>query len=347
MKLSVIVPTSGNVLRVKETIQSFLKQKLDNFDIEINIIENCSKDQQSKELQNYFLSLPKNFKYFLDERPGSSEARNRAVQNTNADVVAFIDDDVQISDTWIDTVYKSFKENETLVFLGGTNLPNFTSDIPEWYHEFVDKKNDHWECHYLSLLEFKEDVNHINPKYIWGLNSAIIRKKFIELGGYNPDRHSYKLSDKNILRWAGDGDMSLADQVRKNNLHSMYKKDMLVYHLCNEERLSEKYFLDRSYMQGIISSYTLTRNIDYQNQIRLKSIFKFRLKQKIKAILIEFSLFKSKKIKILKKRMLNEYCKGFEFHQKEILNDKNLLKWIKRENYWDCDIRDEINYYHS
>ena len=62
------------------------------------------------------------------------------MQNTNADVVAFIDDDVQISDTWIDTVYKSFKENETLVFLGGTNLPNFTSDIPEWYYEFVDKK---------------------------------------------------------------------------------------------------------------------------------------------------------------------------------------------------------------
>ena len=97
MKLSVIVPTSGNVLRVKETIKSFLKQKLDNFDIDINIIENCSKDKKSKELQNYFLSLPKNFKYFLDERPGSSEARNRAVQNTNADVVAFIDDDVQIS----------------------------------------------------------------------------------------------------------------------------------------------------------------------------------------------------------------------------------------------------------
>ena len=78
MKLSVMVPTSGNVLRVKETIKSFLKQKLDNFDIDINIIENCSKDQQSKELQNYFLST-KNFKYFLDERPGSL-ARNRAVK---------------------------------------------------------------------------------------------------------------------------------------------------------------------------------------------------------------------------------------------------------------------------
>ena len=43
--------------------------------------------------------------------------------------------------------------------------------------------------------------------------------------------------------------------------------------------------------------------------------------------------------------MLNEYCKGFEFHQKEILNTK-IYKWIK-ENYWDCDIRDEISYYHS
>ena len=62
----------------------------------------------------------------------------------------------------------------------------------------------------------------------------------------------------------------------------MYKKDMLVYHLCNEERLSEKYFLDRSYMQGIINSYTLTRNTDYQNQIRLKH-FQIQIKAENKS----------------------------------------------------------------
>lgn len=343
MKLSVIVPTSGNVLKVKETIISFLKQKLDNFDIDINIIENCSKNKQSKDLQNFFLSLPKKFKYFLDERPGSSEARNKAVQNTDADVVAFIDDDVQLSDTWIDTVYKSYKENKTLVFLGGTNLPNFTCEVPEWYNEFVVKDNDHWECHYLSLLEFKEDQNHIDPKYIWGLNSAIVRKKFIELGGYNPDRHAYNISDKNILRWAGDGDMGLADQVRKNKLHSMYKKDMLVYHLCNQERLTKKYFLDRSYMQGIISSYTITRNLDNHHQIKLIDKLKLKTRKIIKKILIDVNISKSKDIKTFKKNILNEYYRGFSFHQKEILKDKNLLDWIKRENYWNSDIREEIN----
>ena len=53
----------------------------------------------------------------------------------------------------------------------------------------------------------------------------------------------------------------------------------------------------------------------------------------IKKILIDVNISKSKDIKTFKKNILNEYYRGFSFHQKEILKDKNLLDWIKRENY--------------
>jgi glycosyltransferase involved in cell wall biosynthesis len=343
MKLSVITPTSGNVLRVKDTINSFLAQRLDDYNIEINIIENSKKENQSSELKNYFKSLPKCFKYSLDERPGSSEVRNRAVQNTDGDVVAFIDDDVKISDTWIKTVYQSFEERKNLTFLGGTNLPNFTSVVPSWFHEFVKKTKNHWECHFLSLLEFNQDIENIDPKYIWGLNSAIVRKKFIELGGYNPDRHAYNLSEKKILRWAGDGDMGLAKQIKKYNLISMYKKKMLVYHLCNAERLTEKYFLDRSYMEGIINSYTLIRNSKKDiNYTYKKNLIRFSLKMIAKKIINQTKFFKPNMVRELKKNILNAYIEGFKFHQKEALEDKKLINWIKSENYWNRDIRNEI-----
>ena len=343
MKLSVIIPTAGNVLRVKNTIDSFLKQKIDNFNIEINIIENSKKNDQSNKLQEYFKNLPKKFKYSLDERPSSSEVRNRAAMKSNADLLAFIDDDVIISDKWIETVFKSFEKDSELVFLGGPNLPNFTTDTPEWFEEFISKFKDHWECHYLSLLEFKEDKEYIDPKFIWGLNSIILREKFIELGGYNPDRHAYELSEKKILRWAGDGDMGLADQIKKKNYKSSYKRDLLVYHLCDENRLTFDYFINRNYMQGIINSYTLIRNSDtHISKMYHVNLMKIIIRNIFKKIKCRLSPSKSIEIKKMKIKMINEYYKGFKFHHYEAKNDKRLLDWIKRENYWQSDIREEI-----
>ena len=56
--------------------------------------------------------------------------------------------------------------------------------------------------------------------------------------------------------------MGLADQIKKKNYKSSYKRDLLVYHLCDENRLTFDYFINRNYMQGIINSYTLIRNSD-------------------------------------------------------------------------------------
>lgn len=344
MKLSVIIPTAGNVERVIRTIKSFLKNDLKKFNIEIIITENVCLEKKSKELENFFLKLPSEFKYILDERPGSSEARNRAVQKCSGDLVAFIDDDVEISATWIETIFENFKYDKNLVFLGGPSIPRFTCSIPSWFWSmiYIDKK--HWECHYLSILDFNKDQDNIDPKYIWGLNSVILKKYFIELGGYNPDRHSYALSSRSILRWAGDGDMGLANAIRKKKLKCVYRQKALVYHLCNEERLSFKYFQDRSYMQGIIDSYTSIRSTDE------KYLFKFNFLKKIiilinssiKKVYLSFIFFNNSEVKNFKISLIQNYINGWDFHQTEAKKSKDLLNWIKRKNYWDCDIRDEI-----
>lgn len=344
MKLSVIIPTSGNVLKVKNTIISFLKHDLNKYNVEINILENNSKENQSQELKNYVNTLPSQFKYFLDERPGSSEVRNNCALKSNAELLAFIDDDVEISETWFETVFKAFKEDDNLVFLGGPSIPKFTSKIPNWFWGMVYKSENHWECHYLSILSFDNDINNIDPKYIWGLNTVIKRDIFIKHGGYNPDRHAYKLSEKSILRWAGDGDMGLARCIKENKYKTAYRKEALVFHLCDETRLTFEYFANRSFMQGIIDSYTLVRktnrkylNFNYTKQ-NLILLTKFLLKKVYYLSL----LLEKKDLYKLKNILLKNYSDGWFFHQNEIKKSDDLINWVKRTDYWDADIREEI-----
>ncbi|MDP2673069.1 MAG: hypothetical protein Q8O84_04620, partial [Nanoarchaeota archaeon] len=66
--------------------------------------------------------------------------------------------------------------------------------------------------------------------------------------------------------------------------------------------------------------------------INLAQIFLRKMKNKIQE-----SCFgeeeKNIERQVVEKKMRECFQKGFDYHQKEVANDKNLLKWVLKNNY--------------
>jgi hypothetical protein len=54
---------------------------------------------------------------------------------------------------------------------------------------------------------------------------------------------------------------------------------------------------------------------------------------------------KSPELKIIKQRMRSAYNNGYRFHQTEVKNDPQLLKWVLKENYWDYQLPVDLETY--
>lgn len=67
MKLSIIVPTYNHEAYIEECIHGILKQNV-NFEYEVLIGEDCSKDHTAEVLRKLEKSLPSNFKIFYREK---------------------------------------------------------------------------------------------------------------------------------------------------------------------------------------------------------------------------------------------------------------------------------------
>jgi glycosyltransferase involved in cell wall biosynthesis len=69
--------------------------------------------------------------YVRTDIPGASRARNLGWQNATNEIVAFIDDDVRVSESWVDTMRATFKRYPDVTFVTGRIL------IPENQEEAI------------------------------------------------------------------------------------------------------------------------------------------------------------------------------------------------------------------
>lgn len=89
-EVSVIIPTYNSAHYVVEAVESVLAQTYQ--DVEILVIDDGSKDETAQVMKRY----KKQVRYIQQENSGVAVARNRGVQASRGDYIAFLDAD----DTW-------------------------------------------------------------------------------------------------------------------------------------------------------------------------------------------------------------------------------------------------------
>lgn len=115
--LSVIIPVYNDPDGIEQTLRSLVQQE-NASDFEIIVVDNDSTDETPrliKEFAETYSDLV--FAYSETEIQGSYAARNTGIEHASGDLLAFIDADVTVEETWVTAVHERF-QNSKVDYLG-------------------------------------------------------------------------------------------------------------------------------------------------------------------------------------------------------------------------------------
>lgn len=284
--LSVVICTVRKSKEILANIEVLLKS-----DIEIIVVDN------SKEFVLKDFSID-GVRVIHEPNPGLHNTRHRGALEATNEIISFTDDDVVVSEGWVDAVIETFQTTNA-VLVGGKILPVYEVTPPEWINDFRNEFDDGgYSLGQLSLLDFGDELKEISPNHVWGCNYSIKKNVLWECGGFHPD-----LFPAGSQMFMGDGETGLSSKIRDKGYNAYYNPEAIVYHYIPKERLTVDYFCQRLWNQGIFDSFTnLRKSGGIQNEVRF--------------------------------RVFNAYHEGRVFHRKAVAESEELREWILKEEYY-------------
>ena len=129
--LSVAICTHNRAGSLEQVLASFctlLPPK--NFDWQLVVVLNACTDTSAEIVRAFCDRLP--LVVAVEERPGLSRARNRAVGSSKGDFIVFVDDDVRVEPGFLRAYEAAFQKwSEDDVFSGPV-MPTFEPKPPDW-----------------------------------------------------------------------------------------------------------------------------------------------------------------------------------------------------------------------
>lgn len=126
MKFSIIIPVYNAEKTLEKCVNSILKQKDNNVDIQIILVENNSSDK-SLDVCKQLISKDNSIELFPCEKQGVSAARNIGLSHVKGDIVGFCDADDYFEKDTFSLAQKYFK-NDLDILVFGMNIKDINGN---------------------------------------------------------------------------------------------------------------------------------------------------------------------------------------------------------------------------
>lgn len=261
MKVDVICPLYKGKEYIEQLYENIIKQK--NVDInEIHFILSDTFDESENILKNLDVKYSKiNVKDFSHSR-----TREEAINNSKSDIIVLITQDIEITnENWLKNLITPI-ENGKVSATYSRQISKF-NNIEKYTREFNYPEK--------SFIKSRNDIDKMGLKTFFSsdASSAILRKDFVELNGYD---------GKDLPT---NEDMYFSYKLIMNNKKIMYVADSVIYHSHN---FSLKQIYDRYKLTGIFFKENSYLN-EYKANKAGASLATYILKR----------IIKDKKIKLL------------------------------------------------
>ena len=243
MLISIVICTYNRGLSLKRTLDSFFKQEdLSLIQYELLLIDNNSKDHTKELIGEYITQYGNAVKYFLEPNQGVSFAKNKGIEESRGDVIAFTDDDVVIEKGWLINLIGTFKQYKADA-VGGRIIPVYPDGTPEWIKENKDilagpvVAYDRGE----SIISYQTIKPVTEPV---GANMAFKRELFIKFGSFRTD------IGPGTGTIVGEDTEFCTRFIKDPNVNTLYCGKAIIFHPVEKSRMTLKYYLKWKFASG-------------------------------------------------------------------------------------------------
>ncbi|WP_164888480.1 glycosyltransferase family A protein [Methanosarcina sp. MSH10X1] len=177
VKFSVVIPLYNKEPHVKRALKSVISQTIQDFEI---VVVNDGSTDKSADIVKSFSDA--RIRLINQKNAGVSAARNRGINETKSELIAFLDADDEWMPDYLETILR-LREKYPEAGLYATSLKtefidNVLIDKDEKLRELIPDEG-------LILNYFKVNLKDISHKDIFYTSSVTVPKKiFLEIGGF-------------------------------------------------------------------------------------------------------------------------------------------------------------------
>jgi glycosyltransferase involved in cell wall biosynthesis len=229
--VSIIVCTYNRHQLLQDALESIVSNQIDDgVQYEVVVVDKNSTDRTPQVVRSFIERGHSNVRYVFEGRQGLSYARNAGIATARSNIVAFTDDDVQVSENWVATIKHSLDSHPEVDCIGGKVIPSWSSPPPSWL------TSDHWSP--VGLADYGDRPFYVNTshrKCLIGANIAFRKQALERIGKFHP-----------LLQRVQDSIGSMEDHellIRLWNEHGqgLYVPHLVVRSPVAGERLTKRY----------------------------------------------------------------------------------------------------------
>lgn len=242
--ISVIICTYNRDKYIYNVLKSVADNDYPRDRYEIVLVNNNSTDNTESECKRFQTDYPDIcFRYFVETQQGLSYARNCGIQNSNGDLLVYVDDDALVNPEYLQTYADFFVRNAHAVAAGGPIIPEYETQEPSWMSHYTRQLVTG------KLYLGEKEREFPRGSYPGGGNSCYRKSVFDKIGLFNVE-----LGRKgNSLIGAEEKD--LYDKMTTQGMKFFYLPTAILYHLIPEKKLTQDYFDRLTYGIGVSERY--------------------------------------------------------------------------------------------
>ena len=205
--------------------------------VEVVVVDSASRVPSGRIAERFVDRMP-GLRYVYEEHPGLSRARNRGIDETSCELVAFVDDDAAVAPDWAAKLTSAFGDSR-VGCVGGTCRPQFETARPGWLSERL--------LQFAGITRIGSSAREArtSAEYPFGANICFRRDALVQAGGFAEEL------GRSGQRLLSGEESAVIDRLRTLGWLVWLEPGAVVDHTVAAERCSSSYYWRRLWWQGI------------------------------------------------------------------------------------------------
>lgn len=260
---TVLICTYNRAALLADTLDSLALSRVSRVRWHVVVVDNNSTDDTRDIVTSRIGRFPVPLEYLFEARQGKSYALNTGLDATTSAIVIFTDDDVRVSESWVDASCGAILDDPSIDYTGGPVRPIWERSCPEWLDQ---SRSDLWGT--LAILDYGPErfIFEERRRVPLGVNMAVRRSLIDRIGGFDP---ALGRRGASLL---GQEQAEFFCRSRAAGARGLYEPAMGLHHHVPAKRLTKDYFRRWWYWKGVSKARIERRHPITELGINLTSV---------------------------------------------------------------------------